>query len=267
MFSRGSKSWMASGGRSPLFPLDEAVDYLTARSARVLPLYLAAMAPYSAAMIFMIDAITTQHRSALPFWSALLTLATLWRWLWLPAVQRRVQEDVRGEPTLPLGRHLAKIVLIKAAASAAIFWGGLIVIPAFYGFFLSAFAAPVLLESGGGAFRSLKRALVWIHHSARRFAGVSLALTAAFLAAWLGIFLLQVVMTSTILPSLLGLEAADLTLTLRSWSWFLSLAYLMFVLFDYFWTIASVMVFYDAQSRQLGSDLRLRLGTIQGREA
>ncbi|MBI4585992.1 MAG: hypothetical protein HY717_18435 [Planctomycetes bacterium] len=233
----------------------------------MLPLYLAAMAPYSAAMLFVIDAISTQHRSALPFWSALLTLATLWRWLWLPAVQRRVQEDVRGEPTLPLGKHLAKILLIKAGASFAILWGGLIVIPAFYGFFLSAFAAPALLESGGGMFREVKRALLWIHHSARRFAGVSLALTVAFMAAGLGAFLLQLVMISTLLPSLLGLEAADLSLTLRSWSWFLCLAYLLFVLFDYYWTVASVMVFYDAQSRQLGSDLRLRLGTIQGREA
>lgn len=88
---------------------------------------------------------------------------------------------------------------------------------------------------------------------------IGVAITMALLLAVVAVFALHWFLMETVLPSLLGLNVEDLWLTLRGKAWVLCVAYFLFLAFDYFWTVASVMVFYDLQSRQLGSDLRLRL--------
>lgn len=263
MASATRADWATVGAGSCLHPLDAAAEYLRERGPRVVPLYVVAMAPFSAAMLYVIDVVTSQFRSALPFACLLLSLATLWRWGWLAAAQRRVQEDLRGDPPLPLWGRLAKIVLAKLALSVVVLWGSLMVLPAFYGFFVSGVAVPVLLESAGPATRQLTRALSWVHDGAGRLSRVALALSLAVLLTALATLVLQLFLVHTVLPSLLGLEVADLRLTVWSAAWLLCLGYFLFVAFDLYWAVASVMVYYDLQSRRLGSDLRLRLRLLR----
>ena len=255
--------WSAAGNASALFPLDLAQEYTRTHLARVLPAYLVAMAPFSAAMWYTIDVVTSQHRSALPSACVLLVAATLWRWAWLAVVQRRVQEDVRGEPPLPVRRRLGAILLARLYGAAAIFWGSFIVIPALYGFFVSAFVTPVLLEGDGPVFPELKRAAGMVHRATGRLARMTGALSLLALFAFLNVWVLQILMLTTLLPALLGLDVADLTLTMSSMGWFLFLLYGLFLCFDLYWTVASVMVFYHLQARRLGSDLRSRLQTLR----
>lgn len=253
--------------RSSLEPLDSALDYLRERGGPVLALYLMAMAPFSAAMLMLIDIVTSQHRSALAFGCALLTLATLWRWVLLAIVQRRVQSDLRGEPPAGLRARLPAILLARLICCLAVSWGGLLIVPGFYGFFLSAFAAPALLEGNGAAFAPIGDCLSLIHHAAWRLARLAAALSVAFILVSLGVLVLHFMVVNEMMGSLLDLNVTDLSLTLESHFWILSLVYLMLVAFDFYWTVASVMVFYDLRSRRLGSDLRLQMREICASES
>lgn len=251
--------WATVGTSSALHPLDAAVEYLRERGGRVLPLYLVAMAPFTGAMLFLIDVVTSQDRAALPFGCLLLALATVWRWAWLAAVQCRVQQDLRGETPHALWRRLGKLLVTKLALSVSLLWGAFLLVPAFYGFYLSGIAVPTLLEGDGRAVPELCKALGWIQNAAGRLFKIGLALGVAFQLALLAVFVLQLFLVGTALPSLLGLDVADLSLTLGSYAWTLCVLYFVFVVFDLYWVVASVLVFYDLQSRRLGTDLRLRL--------
>ena len=73
----------------------------------------------------------------------------------------------------------------------------------------------------------------------------------------------ELTLLGTVLPSLLGLDAQDLRLTMQGPAWSLSVGYFLFVAFDLLWTVASVFVFYDLRSRRLGADLRLRVQALR----
>src|SRR6266850_5500193 len=92
--------WQSSDTRSSLHSLDAAWEYLRNHGSRVFLGYLVAMLPFSAAILYIIDIVSSQSRSSLANGCMLLTAATGWRWLWLSRVQRRVQEDLKGEPPL-----------------------------------------------------------------------------------------------------------------------------------------------------------------------
>ena len=217
------------------------------------------MAPFSAVILLIIDDVTSQHRSALPFDCALLTVATLWRWVWLAFVQRRVQEDLRGEPPAGLRNRLPAILLARLICCMAIGWGGLLIVPAFYGFLLAGFAAPALLEGNGATFEHLGDCLRLIHHASWRLVKLVTALGVGFILVSVGVLGMHLLVVNEMMGSLLDLNVADLSLTLGSRFWLLSVAYLMLVVCDFYWTVASVMVFYDLRSRRLGSDLRLQM--------
>ena len=251
--------WATVGIGSSLHPLDAALDYIRERGGPVLGLYLVAMVPFSVAVLFLIDAVTIPQRAALPFGCALLAGATLWRWGFLGAAQRRVQADLRGEPPLPLRRRLGMILVAKLMLSIVVLWGGLLVVPAFYGAYVSGIAVPLLLESDGHVGPLLRKACGWVHRARRRLTRMGLALSAALALAFVATLALHWFLMETVLPSLLGLNVEDLWLTLRGKAWGLCATYFLFLGFDFYWTVASVMVFYDLQARQLGSDLRLRL--------
>jgi hypothetical protein len=255
--------WAVLDTGARLRPLDAAVSYLRQRGLRVLPLYIMAMAPFSVAVLLLIDAITIQDRPAIAFACLLLTGATLWRWLGVAAVQRRVQHDLRGEPPLPLRKRAVSIVLAKLTLSPLVLWGSLVILPGIYGLFLSAVSVPVLLEAEGAATSRMLKAFGWVQDAVRRLSRVWLALVVLAGMAALAVLILHVFLLGTVLPSLLGIDAQDLRLTMQGPAWSLSVGYFLFVAFDLLWTVASVFVFYDLRSRRLGADLRLRVQALR----
>ncbi len=92
-------------------PLDGALEYVRTRGFRLLPEYVAAMLPMSVIALFVIDAISAQHRSVLMMWCVALVPATLWRWAWLARIQQLVQQDVQARHGLKLRSRMAWILL------------------------------------------------------------------------------------------------------------------------------------------------------------
>ena len=254
------------GGRSAVLPLDASIEYIRRHLWRVLPIYVVAIVPTSAVMLIIVDAVSSQHRSALRGACGLLTLASVWRWVFVAAVQRRVQEDLRGEPSHRLRANLHAILLLRLWACAAMLWGGLLIVPAFYGLFLSGFAAPAILESKASAWSHAKEVLALIHKSAARLGRASFALAVTIIVALISTMALHGLLVHQFLPGLLGLDAADLALTVQSVTWMICVAYFLFLVFDFYWAVGSVFLFYDLQARRLGTDLRMRLRGLEAAE-
>ena len=251
------------GGTSALVPLDMAAEYLRIHPWRVLPLYVVAMGPFSAAMLLAIGVVSSQHRSAVPETCVWLTAATIWRWGWIAVVQRRVQHDLKGEPPGAVVGRLLPILLVRLVSNFAILWGGVLLIPAFYGLFLWGLAAPMLLEDDRPAWARTKATVTWIRQATGRLTRVCLSLLGLGLLLLVSVVAVQLFVVHVLLPSFLGLESADAVLTVQSRSWFLCLCYFVFVVLDLYWIVLSVMLFYDLQARRLGTDLFVRLRRLQ----
>jgi len=247
------------GGGPALRPMDVAVEYLRGRAWRVLPPFLLAIVPFSAAVLMAIDVAVSQHRAAVAETCGLLTMATVWRWAWLAVVQRRVQCDLRGAAPAPLRRHMVAILLGRIFACVAIVWGGFLVIPAFYGFFLSGLLTPMLLEREGRAWTNTCRTLTWIHNAAGRLSKITWMLLVLFMLVTVSVVALQLIVVNMLLPGFFGLAPSDLALTVGSRTWVLCVCYFLFVVFDLYWAVLAVVLYYDVQSRRLGTDLRSRI--------
>ena len=239
--------------------MDATLHYLTIRLWRVLPPYLVGMSFYSLAILFAIDVITSQNRSAISDAAWLLAGATIWRWIWLGVAQRQILQDVRGDSMPSLWRRLPALLIIRLFANFAIVWGGFIVIPAYYGLFLSGFATPMMLDTQPSAWARVTHTLSRIHRTSGRLTRVTLVLTALTLLVAISIFVIQILMAHTILPSLLGFDSADLIVTINSLSWLLTLCYFLFVILDFYWTVLAVILFDHLRSHRVGSDLRIRI--------
>jgi hypothetical protein len=247
-------------------PLDAAVEYIRHHGLRLLPLYLISMAPISIIALFLIDAITAQHRSVLSAWCWALVPATLWRWVWLAKIQQLIQRDLQSRPGLRLRSRLLWILVARLYANVAFTWGSFIIAPSFYGLFAGSFAAPLLLERDGPLLRESFQVLRWIHHSAGRLMRVSIALSFLMLILTLAAFIVQYILVQTVLPGFLDVDTTSLGITMSSTAWRLTLLYFVTLLFDFFWTVASVFLYYDSQSRRTGSDLRARMSTLRSPE-
>ena len=254
----------ASSRAGAMHSFDVALEHLRSHGGPLLALYGLAMTPFSIAMLLLADAVTSQHRSSVAPACFLLTLAHPWRWVGLGAVQRRVQCDLRGEPPLPLSHRWLGILFLRLYSCFALLWGSSLIFPAFYAFFLSAFAAPLLLEREGTAYGLARESLRWIHRAAGRLGRLLTGFSIITLVVVAGVAILQLFLVMTLLPNLLGLETADLQITLGSFAWLFGLAYLLFLAFDFFWTVASVMLYYDLEASRQGTDLRWRLRQLAG---
>ena len=244
-------------------PLDAALDYSRARIERVLPMYVLAMAPHAAFAILLIDEIAAGRRSRLVMLSVGLLVATLWRWVWLARLQYNILIDLRETEARPFWARLPAILWTRAGTNFAISWGSLLFgVPAFYGLFLGGFAAPLLIESDTPTPQRLREGLSWIHHAGRRLFRVTLVMTVLWMVAMLATFVSQLVLTQTVLPTLLGIDTADLAITLGSWAWGLRVCYGVCLALDAFWTVACVFLYFDSQSRRTAPDLRARLADL-----
>ncbi len=250
-------------GPSAMVPMDAAIEYLRQRTWRVLPPYLIGMAFYSVGILIAIDVVTSHNRPAIGDVSLLLGIATLWRWGWLGVVQRRVQADLRGDPPLPLRQRLLPLLAVRLLAHGAMVWGGLLIVPAYYGLLLSGLATPMTLEHKGNVWSQVKTVLFWVHKASGRLIKVVWTLSVIVLLVVVSAFAIQILMINVALPRLLGFDSADLALTLGSWSWFLCMCYFLFLIFDLYWHVLAVILFYALESRRLGTDLRARLRVLE----
>lgn len=256
-------TWMTQNYRSALSPLDSASEYIREHWTRIAPTYLIAMAPFSAAMYFLINTVASKHRSALPAWCFVLSLATLWKWVFLAVMQRRIQEDIRGDPPLKVSHRIGWILLLHLVASFAALWGSFLIAPAFFGLVFSGILTPMLLEEEGRVWPLTIKSVLWINESSRRLFKTLSAFFALFLAVYLSVIVLQRFLTSLVFTSLLGVNVTEVEMTMSSSAWALSLMYFVYVLFDFYWAAASVMIYYDLRSRRLGSDLRAAFKSIE----
>ncbi|MHC4887385.1 MAG: hypothetical protein ACYTGH_20100 [Planctomycetota bacterium] len=243
--------------------LDLAIDTLRTDWSRLIPLYLWAMLPFSGAMVLLIDAVSSEHRAALPFACFLLTAATVWRWIWLSVFQRSVQNRLRGEAATAVWRRLPTILLTRAFCSLGLTWGSVLLIPGFYSLFLAGFAAPLFLEEDGPGLRQIRTGLGYINGATGRLIRIALALSLSTLLLLVGMGSFQVFLVKTVLPEFLGINTSALEVTVFGGTWMLCTLYLLFLILDLLWTTASVFLFYDLQARRLGSDLRGRIQAIR----
>lgn len=257
--------FLPMGGQrgSVLGPLDGALEYLRRRGGRLLPLYLWANAPLAAAVLVMIDTVTAQHRSALPDAAWMLTGAMVWRWVWQGLVQKRVQEDLRGQPVLPLRRRALSLLMTRLICFVLITWGSFLVVPAFYALFASSFAAPILLESPGRPAPLIARTVRWTHAAVGRLSRLIVVLGVLTLLLYLMVLGTQILLLGTFVPGILGIDTTDAQLTFGGYAASLIFLFIMFLLLDFYWTAASVLLFYDLQARRLGSDLRQRMAALR----
>lgn len=263
--SFAGNEWVWLDRRSVIASLDVALVYLRRELGKLLPIYFLAAAPLALAMLFTIDAMSTQRRSLAPVIALALTLATLWRWIFLAVIQRRVQAELRGQTPLPVRKRLLAILIGRLIAATAMSWGSLLIVPGLWGFFASSFITPAALEGEGSIRKRLNQAITL--SSSSRLTYILLVLTLAFLLLLTGTVALTFLLTSLVIGSTLGLNTADLQITFQSLAWIITLLFLLLLLLDFYWTVASVFVFYDQQSRPLGTDLRLRLAAFQEPEA
>jgi hypothetical protein len=244
-------------------PLDAAVEYLRLRIDRVLPMYIFAMAPHIVITALLISALVGERRSEAALYCLYLAGATLWRWVWISRLQASVRDDLQGQRAGNFWSRLPAVLLVRLYCNIAITWGSFLVgVPAFYGLFLGSFAAPLLLENSDPAIGRIRLGISWIQHSARRLVRISLSITVIAVFLTLAIFVCQFILTQSYIPSLLGLNISHLNVTLNSWSWELGVFYFVFLAIDCFWTVASVVIYYDSQSRRVATDLRVRLSGL-----
>jgi len=257
-------------GRGAAGALDAAGRYLRDQLAAALPLYVLAIAPLAVAMLWVIDAVAARDRDALTVGCVLVTAAILWRWAWLAVLQHRVQATMRGGASARVARRLPAIVMTRLVAALALTWGALLLLPPYWGFFLAGFAGPSLLETEdvGSARRQVSQTLGWITRAVGPLARAA-AMLAGFCLLLVGSAIsFQYVAIGMILPALTGIDPTQARLTMSGLAWWLSLAFMIFCVFDLYWHIAAVMLFYHLAGRRLGTDLQARLTTLEeGRAA
>ena len=254
-------TWSQIGTGTALSPLDRALEYLRERGAALLPAYAVGMLPFTMVALMLVDAISANDYPALAGLLLLQLVALLWRWAWLAVVQRKVQTDLRGVPPLSLRSRAVAIVVMRCWTALAQTWGIFLGIPFVVGFFLSSFATPALLEKPGPAGARVTMARKWVTGAFRDLLRIMVALALGGGVFIAGLAAFHTLVIDLLLPLVL-VDTTDLKLTLGSSAWLLSVGYLLFVAFDFFWTAASVFIFYELQSRHLGADLQKRLAAL-----
>ncbi|MDH5638737.1 MAG: hypothetical protein OEZ04_09615 [Nitrospinota bacterium] len=244
-------------------PLDTALEYIRGKWYETLPLYIVGAAPMSAAVYLLLDILSVQRFSALGEVCFFLALATLWKWVFACFVQRRVHEDITGKPGPGLSKRISGMLYIKLAASMAMMWGGLLVLPGLYGLIATGLAAPALLDRKDSPLEVLEWVIDWVGKSMWQAAKIASALSVGYLMTYFSLLVLQGFFGQMVLPSFFGFDPAESWLTFTSFTWQMTMAYVVFLVMDYFWLVASVMLHFDIQSKKTGADLWHRLRELE----
>ncbi len=249
----------------PLFALDWAMDYLRGRMPILLPLYVLAMAPFSVALLWLFDAMTSGNRPAIFERCLALAVAALWRWAVLGRLQHRILVDLRGPAATPFRRRVAGIVLIRLAAAVIMGWGVfLLFIPSFFALFVAGCIAPLAMDEPENIWPLTRRLLKYVSTAVPMLAQMLLSFLLLVLVVVAATEMAQSLLVRQVLPSFFGLNTGGAAFTLGSGAWQLCLAYFFFVIFDFWWTVACVMVAEQLRARRTGSDMRLRLRQLKG---
>ncbi|HEY1684658.1 MAG TPA: hypothetical protein VGG19_07850 [Tepidisphaeraceae bacterium] len=244
-------------------PLDAAIEYLRIRIGFILPIYVLAMIPHAIVIAWLIDAITAEQRSLMPRLCIYLCIATIWRWIGLAWIQQQAQRDLQLRPGRPLAKQLLPILLVRLFSNAVMSWGifgaG---IPSFYAIFSGSFATPLMLDDSIPERDRLKNGLRGIHRSARRLLRISLPMLVLMLWLVAVIGVTQYFLIGFVLPHLFDVQLTEVEVTQGSSAWWLGMIYFAFLILDMFWAVASVMIYYDSQSRRMGTDLYARLAGL-----
>ena len=261
--------------------LDRAIDYIRLRGAVIVPQYVIAILPQSLGAYLAIDAVVSQDRSMLPIVSLLLVAGTLVRWVGTSAMQYRIQGDILGKSPRVFARRLPTILAIRMLAAVGILWcalllgkstesmiAGLFLAPihsvtSLFGIFVAVLVAPLAFESSSGPSALLDTLVRWILKASWRLGGLVFYLSVMVLWGVIAILVVDHMMTNVVVANFLGLDSSDLALTLESVAWTLSELYLLWLIIDFMWSVVGVFLLYDIQSRRMGSDLRLRLRSLQ----
>lgn len=247
----------ATGGKRSLAALDAAAAYLRLRAEVVLPQYLLAAAPTALCGLFAVDALTARDARGAPMLALGLAGATLWRWIFLAPLQAGVMRDL-GMRTAPLARRLPAFLFARLCAFTLLTWGGLFIVPAFYGSLLAGMAGPLTLDGAANPWTSARRALGWTHGSFRYLSRFLTFFSLFMLMLFVAVLGLQG-LTLQVLPPLIGADTQELELTLSSSGWFMAVLLLIGGLADLFFTVAGVFLHHDLCARHHGADLLARL--------
>ncbi|GJM24071.1 MAG: hypothetical protein DHS20C16_04860 [Phycisphaerae bacterium] len=253
----------SSRASSDLASMDAAAEYVRKNLSTILPMYVVAMLPFSAAIMLTIDIVTSQYRAMTLLTSWCLVAATLWRWAWLAALQRRVQAVIRGGEPHKIRGRLLSILFLRLVASACMTWGSLVIAPGIYGFLIGGMATPLHLEPSDRPKDQIKTVISWITSSQKRLLKILTSLSFLYVLGLICFYALIRIVLGTLLPTFLGIDPSDMGFTLESWTGILVVSYLVGLVFDLYWAVLSVMIFYDLQSRRLAPDLRVRIRNLR----
>ncbi|MEM9752300.1 MAG: hypothetical protein AAF916_02845 [Planctomycetota bacterium] len=254
----------ADRGQGVMHPLDLAAAYLRRCGGAVLAWYAIAMAPLLVAGWFWIDAASAEDRGAVRGAGLFVVAAMVWRWAWLVPVQATVMRDT-GMPVRYTAGRIGAAVLSRLASHILIVWGGLVIFPGFFGFYVGSFVTVALLSAerdtaiGAGVQRTL--GLTWTNLGGLlRHTWASLAL----LLIWALTLLLTVNLSVTlVLPSLMGIDTTDLRLAMTGPAWWLGMGMLGWVVFDIYWQVSAVFTVRQLEAQRSGGDLFARLDALR----
>ena len=157
-------------------------------------------------------------------------------------VQAGVLRDLGVAVATPPWRRAGTVVLTRAAAAPFIACGGLLVLPAVLGLYLSLLVSPALVASerrAGPALADLGRLIGRNINLLTRHATL---LTLLLVIAGASAVSVQVVLINVALPSLMGVDTADLQVSMVNVAWWLSSLLLMLLVFDLYASVAAVFL-------------------------
>lgn len=252
-------------GAPALFASDWALDYLRRQLPLVLPLYVVAMTPFSAALLLVFDAITSRDRRALFPRCVLLAVTCLWRWAVLARLQQRVLTSLRGPTAARFRRRVAGIVFVRLVAAVVLGWGLIfLAIPSFFALFVGGCIAPLAMDDPDYMWPLTRRLITYVSAGSSALLRMVLSFMLVALVVVIALESAQRLAVDIVLPGFLAINTAGVAFTLGSAAWQLCLFYFFFLLFDLWWTVACVMVVENLRARRTGSDMRLRLHQLKG---
>lgn len=202
---------------------------------------------------------TTGDRLGLTPACIAVTAAMLWRWAWLAKVQQVVMTDM-GMPSRPLTLGLmGRIVLVRLIAHVGMVWGSLLIVPGLWSFYVSALVSPATLSPDRPVDGALRACLALVARHLGLLARHGMLLSLLMLLALVMMAGMQLFFLQTLLPSLMGMDSADLVITMSHLSWFLFILLVVLLAFDLYWSVGAVLLMQQLEARRTGSDLMARL--------